>query len=453
MFGVLLASVAFFRVSTAESWAPATLEFSDLAAGRAAEALERALTSEGLLQVVGIPEFARLRSEALRAAHGCATVSPRAASHLFGDGTARRSLAAAGSGRVLGAIAHDTAAAPCDELAGHGGEAFRLAVSRAADAVVAQLDAVLGLGSAAPVLQAAGGGYRTLEEVVASGERLEHFHSYEPAAEGPAGPEPTLDFHVDQGLFIAFVPAMMLGGQGEDGPAGKFLLRLDGGREVEAELRSDSVVFLLGDGVNQYVNGAHRRSPLRAPSHAFRMPRDAQGQHRVWYGMMQLPPPDAVSEEDGMTFGAIREELIRAAASGEAPALLGIGCARKLTARELSSASCAADQMHCWMRCMNYTDEVSPAACKAKGQDLVCADPQGALFMGKHGNHNYEPRCWDPAFLNMSTASTSMASTTMRATTSASPEATSHAQAVEALKHGVVLLAVVAAASPWGDRW
>jgi len=445
MIGVLLVSLAFFGGSVAESWAPTTLDFSDLAAGRVAETLERALTAEGLVQVVGIPEFARLRAGALRAAHGCVAVSPRAASHVFGDGTARRSLATAGAGRALGAIAHESSAAPCDELAGRGGEGFRLAVSRAVDVVVAQLDAILGLGRAAPMLQAAGGGYHTLEEVVASGERLEHFHSYESAAAGPAGPEPTLDFHVDQGLFIAFVPAMMLGGQGgegEDAPAGNFLLRLEGGREVEAELRSDSVVFLLGDGVNQYVNRAHRRSPLRAPSHAFRMPQDARSQQRVWYGMMQLPPPDAVSEEDGMTFGAIREELIRASASGEEAAVPGIGCARKLTARELSGASCAADQMHCWMRCMNYTAEVSPDACKAKGQELVCADPEGALFQGKHGNHNYEPRCWDPAYRNMSTPSTTMGATTS-ATTSTPLEATSHAQA---LKHGALLLAVIAAA-------
>lgn len=431
----LLASGALLGLAGAEAWAPTTVDFAELLAGRAGAALEGALSREGLVQVAGVPRFAELRSEALRAAHACAASSPEATSQRFADGTLRRTLAASGVGRGLGVVTRASAAAPCEELAERAGRDFRAAIGEAVDAFVAQLDAVLGLGALA-LLHGDLGGYSSLEQLVASGERLEHFHTYRVPEQAPSAP--TLDFHVDQGLFIAFAPAMMVseaGGPSGGSSTGAFVVRSGDGREVEAALRPDSVVFLLGDGVNQYVNPAHRRSPLRAPEHAFRMPRDTPGWHRVWYGMMQLPPRDALSDEAGMTFGDIREQILLASAGGDGErAALSLGCTRQLVARELAGSACEEDQMSCWMRCMNHTEEVSPEACAAKGQELVCSDAQGNLFQGAHGDHTYRPRCADPA-----------ATTTAPAATTTAPAATSRADA--STLGGAVIAAVVVAAS------
>lgn len=141
--------------------------------------------------------------------------------------------------------------------------------------------------------------------------------SCEGAGAGPCS-VPTLDFHVDKGLFIAFVPALMVSEVGGPSAAScASVLRTGGGREVEAALRPDCGVCLFGDGVNQCMSPTHRQPPLRVPEHAFYMSRETPGWHRVWYGMVQLPPCNAMNDEVGMTFGDIRDEIFLASAQGD----------------------------------------------------------------------------------------------------------------------------------------
>lgn len=60
-----------------------------------------------------------------------------------------------------------------------------------------------------------------------------------------------------------------------------------------------AVVFMLGDGVNQYVNPKIAGRPLRATPHALLLGSasepGAQDASRVWFGRMFLPPTDALS--------------------------------------------------------------------------------------------------------------------------------------------------------------
>ena len=68
-----------------------------------------------------------------------------------------------------------------------------------------------------------------------------------------------------------------------------------------------------------------------------------------------------------------------------------MGCSRQLYARELSEESCEANQMWCWMRCMNHTEEVNPDACAAKGLGLKCVDIWDQVWENGHGDYN--PTC------------------------------------------------------------
>ncbi|KAH8043410.1 hypothetical protein JL721_13146 [Aureococcus anophagefferens] len=148
--------------------------------------------------------------------------------------------------------------------------------------------------------------YETVGDV-ARGDHLEHFHSYR--REGDTGSDeaaaPAVDHHVDQGLFIAFTPSLTVG---EDAPGGVFSVELRDGSVADVDLDGcdDCVYFMLGDGVDQYVNDA--ALGLRAAPHALTM---FDGLDRSWYGLMVLPPRDALSPLHGgaATFGEVRDRL------------------------------------------------------------------------------------------------------------------------------------------------
>ena len=187
-----------------------------------------------------------------------------------------------------------------------------------------------------------------------------------------AAPEATIDLHTDQGLFIAFTPALTVGA--EDVSAATFTLaRRDGSRAevaLDAPRYASCVFVMLGDGVAQYAAG--REAGLRAAPHALEMHSYLD---RSWYGLMVLPPDDAVSPLHGdKTFGELKK-LTRA---GDADAA-HVGCSRNLAARELAEEACAADQLYCWYRCMDLVnhdgDAVSEEICADQGYShLNCTD-------------------------------------------------------------------------------
>jgi len=385
-------------VSSARTFEPLTVEYKQIAdvrsfwENRINEVVERAMSVDGVIAISGIPGFASLRQEVMRSAHNCIKVAPKAQSHTFIDGTIRRTLAATTSGTSMQhQIEHGSDGESCHKFK-RVSSAFRRTVGNVADVCMKRLSNTLDIQDAPLLRNGAGRSYRTLEQIIHSGERLEHFHSYQ-VPEPNADHTQTIDFHVDQGLFIAFVPAMLLHDDGVPAkpilPTGTFSILSEQGEEVEAVFQADSVVILAGDGVNQYLNNRHAGLPVRAPSHAFRMPKGVSGLHRVWYGMMQLPPSDAKNEENGLTFGDIRK-LVTATGSSDSGAALALGCSRKLSARELMS-TCTSNQIYCWHRCMNYTSTLNPSSCAAQSLGFQCVSQFGQIYREGHGD--YFPAC------------------------------------------------------------
>jgi hypothetical protein len=77
----------------------------------------------------------------------------------------------------------------------------------------------------------------------------------------------------------------------------------------------DDLVFLLGDGIHQMMNGENGNmesclNKFRATPHALSMPLHQQDQSRVWYGRMVLPPATAIHPKHDQTFGFLRQMLI-----------------------------------------------------------------------------------------------------------------------------------------------
>jgi hypothetical protein len=369
---------------------PGRVELSWLEAdadGSAGAVLVAELQRTGVVQVGAVEGLGALRREVLGAAVECAAASSGAQASAFADGTSRLSLAARWSaelGREEPA-AHGAGAARCARFDAVSAR-FRDVVQRATEAFAARVQAELPLGAGRAF--AGAGGFAELSR---GATHLEHFHSYSAAVAGAVtgggaqperGPRLTVEMHVDQGLFIAFVPALMVArtsGVAMPGRnAGSFLVELRDGRveEVEFDDDGDVVCFLLGDGVEASVNAAlPRTAALRAAPHAFAMPVQSGGGEelvRAWYGRMIVLGP---------------------LATAQARSPHAVGCSGGRQARELAPEACAANQLFCWHRCMNFTATVSPGYCRdVLNLGVQCGSQYGQISDGdQHGD--YEPMC------------------------------------------------------------
>jgi len=401
----MLASVASLK--------PGSVAFGDLTHGhsfseKARKTIENALTNVGIVTVSDIPGYDVLRRHVLREAHRCAQVSPEAMRYTFDDGTMRTSLGgvsdASGAHEIPVGEGVEIVAA-CKDFHASSSK-FRDLIARISESFGARLGELIApMQGSLPLLHAAKGGrdYETVSDIFRHGQHLEHFHSYH-LPERKVGAESTIEFHTDQGLCIAFTSALLVQQSGDgdvqvtDKPTGEFHIQLSSGARVLVEFPHDHLMFMLGDGVNQYVNTRLQSGPaLRAVPHAMVMPGHARSESRVWYGRMFLPPSDAVSVDHEMTYGRIRNTMITAWASEDEDSSawkLSLGCSGGQQARELSAtqSGCAANQMYCWFRCMNYTVEATPDTCTAQGTELKCTNARDEVSNGNH-HGAYAPRC------------------------------------------------------------
>lgn len=69
----------------------------------------------------------------------------------------------------------------------------------------------------------------------------------------------------------------------------------------------------------------------------------------------------------------------------------GIGCSRKLT--ETEQLQCADNQIYCWMRCMNFTEDVNPGSCAQKGLGLKCLSQRNQIWRPQDSHGDYNPTC------------------------------------------------------------
>ena len=440
-------SMAF--VGAMASFSPHTIPYGALAdAGRftaeGADVLREALSSSGIVQVTGVPGYAKGRKAVLEGAAACGTWSQ---THTFDDATTRRTMAThtipgPGGAQPFNNPGKDSAA--CREFAA-ASEPFRDGIDGAVRLFGARLAALLRVEN--PLLATPDGfSFDTLNEVVDNGEHLEHIHSYStgaPAATAAAKDDEkeegsTLAMHTDMGLFIAFTPALSVSAashravDAED--ASRFHLTLPGGEVVRAAFDSEALVFMLGQGTENIVKpklvaaagGAPAFVP-RATPHSLSVASHpvpaADKLLRMWYGRMVLPPSGAsVAGDASKTYGALRdamnEDVRDGATSSSAVALGCSGAGGHADRRALSSlhrrvlsepASCTRNgvttnsSLNCWHRCMplaNGNNEPGNTAddCAERGLLLQCVNFRDQLspidangIPNAHGD--YFPQC------------------------------------------------------------
>lgn len=141
--------------------------------------------------------------------------------------------------------------------------AFRSAVDLATMRFAERLSAEMGASLSKPILMTHSSNnnnnsadYESIKGVVAAGKHLEHFHSYQKRGVGSSSSEEaTIDLHTDQGFFIAFTPGLVVSQQGFIELSNGFYVQDSNGEKRLMEFtEDDDLVFMLGDGVNQFIN-------------------------------------------------------------------------------------------------------------------------------------------------------------------------------------------------------
>ena len=381
-----IATVLSLAASTA-AFHPTKISFDDLANADLLTPLQHV----GMVSVTGVPFEGNDKQATLKALADCLSAKPsdEVAEDVLDDGSRRRTLATHSDGLDEPAPL-DSA---CPDLDQHTGT-FRATAARVVESLFAALSAQLGKkGCSRPVLMGNDKAGISLQELVKTGEHLEHFHCYQ-KDQKTSGDDHSIQWHTDQGLALFFTPGAV-----DNKPTDGFMIQLQDGSVEEVVFdQDDDIVLLLGDGVNQYLNKALAEdgvAPLRAVPHAVQLPVTSPGSPRVWYGRMVLPPAHAVHPADPtLTFGAMRNGMI-----SELDKEHDIGCSGTQKTRELQSTSCTSAQDFCWHQCMNHTDyNASTAICAGRSLSLACVNDDGFLWIGDH-NPDFKLGC-----VNLTTA-------------------------------------------------
>ncbi|GAX29281.1 hypothetical protein FisN_16Hu289 [Fistulifera solaris] len=386
-----------------------------------------ALSQDGLFTIRDIPDLHK--QSVLEAMQPCINKAKATQEHTLRDGTRRRTLATHTSpgGRTAEGIRKPSV--PSDDQVHCQGfvdasERFRAAAGVATNAFASRLASVLrtvedGRPADAeagdrrrrrPLLATRDGhAFEDFLDVVKNGDHLEHFHSYHtpvsPSSSSNFGKttDDTIEWHVDQGLFIVFTPGTLVredpssaAGSTIQGLTDGFYVRLSDGSTVEVEFSNeDDLVILLGDGFNQYINPHYQDTDaplLRAAPHALSMIPHQADESRVWYGRMVLPPVMAIHPVHDETFGRLRDMVVDKDTPEDE--VIAVACSSSAQARELQTTTCEAGTLLCWHDCMSLEEHgVSEDICTQQGLDLWCINPRGQLWDNTHGD--FFPGCID----------------------------------------------------------
>jgi len=435
MLSLFCALSVFLLPSVADAsnsaFSPIRIHYDDLVNERVSllEALE---DSSGIISLTNLPEdFSSIKKEVLSNVHPCMVHQQQnpgeydVAEESFPDGTIRRTFATATT-KMEGPLDLKRSKTAPSSIACRNFEnqleRFRTIANEATNSFAKVLSLEMEPHLTKPLLIKKGSEndtYDTIEQLVVNGEQLEHFHSYKKIErigeeyEDDDMSMRTIDIHSDQGFFIAFTPGMMTSSNSKDNSlvnAEGFYIVEDDSKDVpihvDFNIDTDDLVFMLGDGVNQYINnrfvdvGNSGHRLLRATPHAVSLKVHDDSQARVWYGRMVLPPKDALvaaeSTQTTLTYGDIRRRLVE---NPDVHIPAGLGCSSP-TMRALQHSgnhdepsACEKGSLFCWARCMELADyDISEEICQEQNLELKCINPRGQFQTGeRHGD--FWPAC------------------------------------------------------------
>ena len=399
-----------------------------------------ALSEDGIVSITNIPGFAKLKKDTLTWLHACIMDQGDMNRKLtHDDGTVRRTMASItvpGPGgaqpfKFIDDKDGDHLPVSCQKFSSNL-TLFRNRVEDSIKDFAHRLSVEMGSSLQKPLMTTEDGGYsfEDIYSVVTEGHHLEHFHSYQKVNEKSQSPatnglrnedsEDTIEMHTDQGFFIAFTPGLMV--THKEGNilepdlsaplevSGGFYVEDSHGMQVPIHFDDrDDLIFMMGDGVNQYINPSVKDVPqeerklIRATPHKVGLVSHDENVARVWYGRMVLPPPLGYNPTEKKTHGQIRSLVNKRddSSDGNLNIPQGLGCSSPDHMRLLSGAdghssdiNCEDEEaIYCWFRCMSLVDQnVSRAICQERKLNVQCINPREQFSHGKqHGD--YYPFC------------------------------------------------------------
>eukprot|EP00924_Labyrinthula_sp_SR-Ha-C_P006640 snap_masked-scaffold_29-processed-gene-0.0-mRNA-1 protein AED:1.00 eAED:1.00 QI:0/-1/0/0/-1/1/1/0/567 len=390
---------------------PQTVNYGKFSVGNkeSVNKIRRALTTEGIFTLREIPGYIDLRKKVLLAASECAVHVDReiypSGETLMEDNSKRLTLAAKASEGILRAM--DTSLADYTHFScvkfNKVENKFRLLMSQVVEDLAGIFDEVAGtvfdrelLFDTQEQLH-----YESIEQVIADGTQLEHFHTYIPSVDSLS--MPALSLHVDQGLFIVLAPALLLSSNVASSGLGfnhltaaskradesGFFIERSNGEIAKVDFEADDLVIMMGDGMHKWLNTDFRPVP-----HSMVLPKVIHGErvYRSWYGRMVLPKSSVEIPSTGKTFGELQQEMKSSTLSAEQQSLNHV-CSENhiLNARNLQD--CRSGTILCWTQCMEIPE------C-SDNQEAVCVLPSSldddtiiTCNGADHGSHNCEPAC------------------------------------------------------------
>ena len=237
------------------------------------------LTSDGIVSITNIPSFQQTKIALMSNLHACmmsVNDGDDVPTQLLDDGTIRRSFATSTLPNGVGPQSIKTLDEYEQTLRGSNSKlstscqhfndhlaSFRSTVDLVTMKFAERLSVEMGTSLPKPLLSSSSndghGSYDNIKEIVEGGTQLEHFHSYQKQEEGNKknGGEDettTIDFHTDQGFFIAFTPGLKIysdTSQNIELSDGFYIQDSNGDKLLMEFTSDDDLVFMLGDGVNQ----------------------------------------------------------------------------------------------------------------------------------------------------------------------------------------------------------
>eukprot|EP00466_Bigelowiella_natans_P010120 jgi/Bigna1/82330/fgenesh1_pg.91_\ len=349
------------------------------------------LREHGIVAITDIPMMKELHIGAMESLENCALEhSQLFAREALQDGTLRLTLASETRSGVSMPFEHQIQS-KCSRFAAISSRLRKLTTEVSKDFIKSLDTAFNGL----QIERGPGDNnsfYGDLGHALEHAQQLDHFHTYKAPSVAERAQEirsstandHSIDFHTDDGLFIAISPALLATTSSSSSSSSSFTPRrekphddkiFDASPGFFIELRNTSKVEALFPSPHclVFMMGAGMASSV---PHAVRVP---SGATRLWYGRMFLPPPDAYSTEAGVTFQAYRSMQLmlqvlaavyrcaRVYQDDDEQTRVAVAASRENGTRSSSSSSsrytihkeevgCAAGEFHCWMKCWAADD-------------------------------------------------------------------------------------------------
>uniref|UniRef100_A0A7S0DH84 Copper transporter n=1 Tax=Amorphochlora amoebiformis TaxID=1561963 RepID=A0A7S0DH84_9EUKA len=357
-----------------------SVDISRIFAAETQTSFRNALIQQGMLEISGVRGLEALQLEAMSALMSCELRNPELFTlAILEDGT-RRNTVASQTIRGVSEPFEEKLNQACPKFS-IASQKFRRLITLVGDAFITAFDSAFSVHVDRDKIcddddDPTCAQYSSFTEALSTARQLDHFHVY--SAPFARERDYSIEFHSDDGLFIAIPPPVIISSQGLSTSASRdfrgFEVKLDSGEIREIKTRSkNSVVFVLGAGMDRWIQFTGKHPRPGGVLHAVKVP---LGVTRMWFGRMFLPPDDAFGVDVDIPFREYRKRVEQ----GDLHPTVACGAPQQLVHNARLDSKCGEGGYRCWRKCyymdVNVTcGEDSQLECVSQSSGKSC-DPE-----------------------------------------------------------------------------